>query len=286
MRLGAPFAQTIEWTLATANAVVRLFLAPDCVSCGHLLHRPLDGAVCPACWIAIPRLVAPFCARCGDVLPSLESAPDLCGRCQDRPPLVTIARSAGQYSGPLRAMVHGLKYERRRALAAPLGRLMRDAGAAVLDGADAVVPVPLSWRRSLDRGFNQADDLARQLGPPVWRVLTRRRHGPPQAKLPADERFSNVEGAYATSLLRSIRHSGLIGRSIAGDAPILAPPLTGRLVVLVDDVMTTGATLEACAQALVASGAREVRALTAARAVAGPAARSRTPRRPSAARRR
>jgi ComF family protein len=130
---------------------------------------------------------------------------------------------------------------------------MRETGADVLNDADAVIPVPLSRRRALTRGFNQADDLARLLGPPVWRVLRRRRHGLPQAGLPASDRHANVKGAYGVSWL------------------VHAPfqrPLPGTTVVLIDDVMTTGATLEECARVVQAAGVASVRALTIARAAA------------------
>jgi ComF family protein len=163
-----------------------------------------------------------------------------------------MARSAGRYDGPLRLVIHKFKYERRRPLAAPIAQLMRVAGADVLAGANAVVPVPLHPWRTLRRGFNQADDLAVHLGLPVWRALRRTRHGPPQASLPASQRGPNVRHAFACGLIDKLWR----GR------------LRGRTVVLVDDVMTTGATLDACSAVLVTMGVRNVRALTAARAVA------------------
>jgi ComF family protein len=167
---------------------------------------------------------------------------------------VALARSAGLYDGSLRAIVHAFKYRQCRALARPLAALMARAGADVLDGADAVVPVPLHPARAWRRGFNQADDLARALDLPVWRVLRRARHGPPQATLPAARRHGNVRLAFALARLAAWRAD---------------TRLRNRVVVLVDDVMTTGATLDACAEVLLAAGVRSVRALTAARAVAG-----------------
>lgn len=122
---------------------------------------------------------------------------------------------------------------------------MRAAGAAVLDGADAVVPVPLHRSRERGRGFNQARELARRLGVPLLDALVRTRETAPQADLPATRRHDNVGGAFA---LRP-------GVSVEG-----------KIVVLVDDVSTTGATLNACAAPLIDAGATEVRALTAARA--------------------
>ena len=164
-----------------------------------------------------------------------------------------MARSAGVYDGALRDMIHALKYQRRRMIAPWLSARMACDGAEVLDNADAVVPVPLHAWRQWQRGFNQADDLAVGLGLPVWRVLRRHRGGPPQASLPAATRHANARGAY-----RLCRREPIVGRG----------RLNGAVVVLVDDVMTTGATLSACAAVLQHAGVSTVRALTAARAVA------------------
>ena len=140
-------------------------------------------------------------------------------------------------------MIHAFKYEGRRSLSDPLANLMRDAGRAVLDGCDWVVPVPLHpWRR-LRRGFNQARDLADRLDRPVFNALWRVRATASQMVLTADARQRNIRGAF-------------------GVPPWAAPD--GRLVVLIDDVRTTGATLDECAKVLLRAGAREVRALTAA----------------------
>jgi len=241
------------WT-AAANGLVRTFLAPSCAGCDTVLERPLAGAICDACWRAIVRITPPWCVVCGDALPT--GTPSLCARCEERPPRFTLARSAGRYDGPLRHVIHVFKYGRRRPLAAPLARLMTAAAAEVLAGADAVVPVPLHPWRALRRGFNQADDLAVHLGLPVWRVLRRTRHGPRQASLPAGQRESNVVGAFRFGPM-----FGLLN-------PWRVRQLRDRTVVLVDDVMTTGATLDACSAVLLAAGVRTVRALTAARTVA------------------
>jgi len=251
------------------NAGIRFFLAPACAACSGPLDHPLAGPVCAACWRAVSRLTPPCCAQCGDTLPPGQSADARCARCRQSDGIVALARSAGRYDGSLREIIHAFKYEGRRALASPLAALMKTAGAEVLAGADALVPVPLHPWRALRRGFNQADDLARRLGLPVWPVLRRRRFGPSQASLPASARYANVRDAYA---LRR--------------APRLAGRLRGRVLVLVDDVMTTGATVEACAGVLVASGVRCVRVLTIARAVAELHAPLPPTRRPSTARRR
>lgn len=267
--------------LAPANTLVRILLAPTCAACDRVLDHPLDGPVCTTCWRAVSRLTAPWCVRCGDALASWRAAGPLCARCRRRPPVLALARSAGRYDGALRDIVHAFKYRHLRLLAGPLAALMRDAGGDVLSGADAVVPVPLHPWRALGRGFNQADDLARGLGLPVWRVLRRTRHGPPQAGLPAARRHANVRAAYA--LRRSLPVPAPGGVRIE---PHLVGKLRNRVVVLVDDVMTTGATLDACGRVLLGAGVRSVRALTAARAVTGPPA-PRLPRpRPATAPRR
>ena len=180
----------------------------------------------------------------------------MCAPCWDAvarvpPPLwtgphITVGAAGGRHEGTLRDIIHAYKYDGRQSLATPLGRLMRDAGASLLSDADCVVPVPLfPWRR-LSRGFNQAADLARKMDRPVVHALWRWRPTSPQAALPAASRRSNVHGAFVRSPLTM--------------------GLNDRVVVLIDDVKTTGATLSACARILKQSGAREVRALTAATA--------------------
>ena len=237
------------------DALLAATFAPCCAACGSVLDRPLGGAVCPACWSAIRLCAAPCCRTCGDPLASwrvTSAALERCPRCRRRPPLVHAARAAGEYEGALRAILHALKYDGRRGLARRLGALLRTSGADLLRDADCVVPVPLHpWRR-LRRGFNQADALARQLGPPVVHALWRIRPTPPQTGLTAAARRRNVRGAFMVSpLLR--RRSRMRW-------------LADRTIVLVDDVRTTGATLNACAAVLFEAGARDVRALTAARA--------------------
>lgn len=247
-----------DWTLApraTLDALLALVLAPACVSCNQPLESPLGGVACPMCWASIRPLSPPLCVTCGDPLPSwrtLSLALVQCPRCRRVRTLVSQARSGGDYAGALRDLLHAFKYDGRRSLARPLGRLMKNAGADLLAQASCVVPVPLHPWRQLRRGFNQAADLADALDAPVLHALWRRRQTASQTGLTATARRRNVGGAFRLSpLLRS--------RQI--DAH-----LRGHIVVLIDDVRTTGATLEACARVLMDAGAREVRALTAARA--------------------
>jgi len=148
----------------------------------------------------------------------------------------------------MKEIVHALKYERRRSISRQLGELMRERGSSLLCDAAIVVPVPLHPRREYERGFNQAEDLAMHLGLPVERLLTRVKHTQSQIELPKNQRQRNVKDAFALNAVAGCR--------------IPVP-----VVVLVDDVSTTGSTLDACARVLKNAGVKEVRALTAARVV-------------------
>jgi predicted amidophosphoribosyltransferase len=254
-----------------ADLVLSTLLAPPCAVCDRVLDRPVDGAVCDACWRAVRRITPPVCNRCGSPLPSMRYAAHLdgpyCAHCRHASSPIDRARAIGGYEGALRAIVHALKYDRRSSIVPRLASLMRSSGADVLANIDALVPVPLHPRRRRARGFNQARVLADAIGGPVWDVLVRVRHTAPQVELPAHARHVNVRDAFAIGQagLKTRLYSRL---AIACSGGALDPPtIRGAVVVLIDDVATTGATLDACARVLKAAGAHEVRALTAARVV-------------------
>jgi ComF family protein len=239
--------------LRVVDALISVALAPACAACDQLLDRPTRGPVCEACWRSILPLTPPLCDRCGDPLAAwrtIRTGPAACPRCRRAPRAIDRARAIGAYDGALRAIIHALKYEARRSLAARLAALMRQRADDMLDGAACAVPVPLHPSRRRHRGFNQADDLARHLQVPVVAALARVRATATQTDLPAAQRHRNTRDAFAPT--RSCRS------------------LAGAVVVVVDDVCTTGATLEACARVLKDAGVREVRAVTAARVVTSP----------------
>jgi ComF family protein len=223
--------------LLPGRRLVDLFLAallaPPCAACHRPLDSPTRGPICDRCWTSIALSAPRF-------FPS---------------DLIACGRAAGEYAGALRDVIHAFKYEGRRSLARPLAAMMREAAGDLLDDADCVVPVPLHpWRR-LRRGFNQASDLARGLERPLVPALARMRATRQQMGLTAAARRRNIHGAMRRSPFLS--------------AAAVAQFIDNRIVVVVDDVRTTGATLDACATVLRAMGAREVRAVTAAMARRG-----------------
>jgi ComF family protein len=247
------FAAAMATVQSALDGVLTVILAPGCAACGALLTQPTRGPVCADCWRSILPLTPPLCVRCGDPLPTwrtTDTAAQECPRCRRGHPAIDRAQAIGEYDGPLRAIIHALKYEGRRSLARPLGALMRQRGGGMLAGAACAIPVPLHASRRRHRGFNQAADLARHVGLPVCAALVRRRATATQTGLAAAQRHRNVRDAFAPTRT---------GRG-----------LRGAIVVLIDDVSTTGATLDACARVLKDVGVAEVRALTAARAVTRP----------------
>ena len=200
--------------------------APACASCAAVLDEPLAGPVCDGCWNGI----SPF---------ALHWSPE-------PGTAIDAAMAAAPFDSPLRDIIHAWKFEGRQQIARRLAAITRERCAAVIDGAELAVPVPMTpWRR-WQRGFNQARDLAVHLGVPVAQPLARWRPRPSQASLPSHLRRRNVAGSVFV-------------------LPHHRSALRNRTILLVDDVVTTGATLEACAVALKGAGAQEVRAVTVAR---------------------
>jgi ComF family protein len=239
-------------TRSIADTLIAVAFAPVCLSCGQVLEAPTRSPACDRCWQNLRRYTPPWCPTCGAPL----ARADMPHECLPEACAVSTLRALGPYDGVLRDLLHALKFDRRRSLAARLGALLRSSDGAVFRGADALVPVPLHPWRQWRRGFNQATDLANAVSGaelPVWRAIRRRRATTPQFDLDADARRDNVRAAFAIA--------GWLPRQRARWSQRIAR----RTLVLVDDVTTTGATLDSCAQVLLEHGAREVRAVTIGR---------------------
>ncbi len=239
------------WARRAADAALGLLLPPRCLVCGGVVEGA--GAVCADCWPGITFLGAPHCNACGYPF-EFDSGPDaLCAACAAKRPSWGRARAVIAYDEASRSPVLAFKHGDRIDAAPAFGSWLARAGAALLEGADILVPVPLHRTRLLSRRYNQAALLAlaagREGGIAVAPdLLVRTRRTPSQGRLSASARRRNVAGAFA---LRSGR----------------ADRIDGRRVVLVDDVLTTGATAEACTRTLLGAGAANVDVLTLARVV-------------------
>jgi ComF family protein len=240
--------------LTWLDPLLDLVFPAICPVCRKRSDDPRHRPFCVACWAELPRLVGPGCATCGTPYPGLGG--DLvCGECRQAPaPPYAFVRAVAEYRGGMRDAIHALKYGRRAAVGAPLGALLAEVGAARLPGppaavADALVPVPLHPTRRRERGFNQAELLA-DVCAAAWSVpalggaMRRQRPTPPQAGLDGPARRRNVIGAFTV-----VRPGEVVGRRL----------------ILVDDVLTTGATAGAAARALLDAGARAVGVLVLAR---------------------
>ncbi|MEX1306286.1 MAG: ComF family protein [Rhodovibrionaceae bacterium] len=234
---------------AAAFRLIDAVLPPRCLACGTTVETP--GTLCVGCWSALDWLAPPLCAACG--LPfEFEQGPDaLCGGCLAERPAYGRARAALRYDDASKAMLLRFKHADRTEAAPSFAAWMGRAGAELLAEADWLAPVPLHRRRLFERRYNQAALLAHALGrgkPVIADLLLRKRYTPSQGRRSRAERQKNVAGAFAV-------------------APRHRAALAGKKVLLIDDVMTTGATLEACAKTLLRGGAAAVDALTMARVV-------------------
>ena len=236
--------------VATSRLALDVALPTLCVSC----REPVDGeGVCAECWSKLSFIEPPFCPRLGipfvyDPGPELLSMEAIAN-----PPAYARARAAVRYDEVARTLVHALKYQDRTDLAPAMGRWMARAGQELLIEADALVPVPLHWRRSWSRRYNQSGALARAIERQsgvklVSEALRRVRPTQQQIGLSKAERASNVQGAF----------------KVAADRKA---DIAGRRVILIDDVLTSGATAGACAQALLRAKAAQVDVLVFARVV-------------------
>ncbi|MHB8053882.1 MAG: ComF family protein [Candidatus Aminicenantales bacterium] len=229
------------------------FFPSFCKTCGRLLENRRDGILCAECLDRIvPHHPAACCSVCGRFFDGAGER-HLCGRCAVATPPFSRHRSAGRYKGMLKDAVLLLKYRKIRPLGAFLGGMAYDAVNKDEDlwrGVDLIVPVPLHKERQRERGFNQSEQIGREIARRSHvaidrNVLKKVRNTLPQTSLEQQARADNVRDAYAVGKKKDIE---------------------GKIILLVDDVFTTGSTLGACARALRSAGAADIRAVTVAQA--------------------
>jgi ComF family protein len=230
-----------------------LLLPPRCISCQSSTDLP--GELCATCWSEVRFIDDPICAACGFPFEYDLGPGALCAACHTQPPQYARARTVMAYDDHSRGLVLAFKHGDRLEGAPTLARWMARAGRELLADADIIAPVPLHRWRLLSRRYNQSAVLANQIARTadclsVPDLMSRVRATPSQGGLSRSQRRKNVSGAFA---VRSQRRA----------------EVEGRKVLLIDDVMTTGATVDACAKVLVKAGAERVDILTLARVVRG-----------------
>jgi len=240
-------------------AVVDTLLPPRCLGCGRTIDA--NGALCATCWQAISFLGPPCCARCGLPFAYDMGAEAVCAACAAASPAFDRARAVLRYDDASRRLILALKHGDKLHGVPALGGWLARAGADLLAEADVIAPVPLHWTRLFARRYNQSAVLAYGVAK-AWRrglplgakpgfrvvpdLLVRRRRTPSQGRLGRLARARNVAGVFALRHKESVR---------------------GRRIVLIDDVLTSGATVEECARVLRRAGAARVDVLTLARAI-------------------
>jgi ComF family protein len=246
----------LGWIRRVSLVALDAVLPPQCLSCGVATDAPRK--LCASCWAKITWLSSPLCACCGcpfefDPLGGVDTESLMCGACLKVPPLFARARAVFRYDDASRGLILAFKHADRLHGVPAYGEWLARAGAELLGEAAYVAPVPLHWTRLAWRRYNQAALLADVAGRVAGRavipdLLVRARRTPQQGELGAAARRRNVRRAFRVN-----------GRH--------ADKLKGQRIVLVDDVFTTGATVEECTRALLDVGAAAVDVLTLARVV-------------------
>ena len=235
-----------------AKLVELVFFPSFCRLCGGLLDQPGERVVCADCWEKARPRQSSTCPACGRFYEGAGES-HFCRRCLDRRPPFSVHRSCGKYEGTLKDLVLLFKYRRASVLGKGLAGFAFQAVGGderLWQGIDALAPVPLHPQRKRERGFNQARVFAKELAKLkglklVDGALIKVRNVPPQTSLEAGDRAENVRGAYLVRREDRIR---------------------GKVILLADDVYTTGSTLKECSRTLLDAGAKEVRAITIAQA--------------------
>jgi ComF family protein len=237
------------------DSLASLLFPATCALCHGVVETVASSVICQSCWGKVKKFDGVVCSQCGYSFPSrsIESTRPLCGICRRGLFLFDFARAYSRFEDPFIEIIHQFKYRSHRSLAQPLSKLLFSLYQSHLREccADLIIPVPLHRSRKRTRGFNQALELSKPLGrmggiAVAANALVRVRATKVQAGLSRRERRLNLNGAFEFSRRRGIE---------------------GKRVLLVDDVFTTGATLNECAKILKRNGARRVNVLTLARVV-------------------
>jgi ComF family protein len=232
-----------------------VLLPADCLVCGAYLPAEHEGGVCLPCWRSFRRQEGPCCRRCGDPVLAFEHRSPplnfLCEDCRLRARGFVRCRSAGLFEGPLREAIHRVKFEGEAVLGRCLGRWLARSLPGEAAESDLVAPVPLHPRRMRERGFNQSELLSQAVAAAAGRL-----HAPRLLRKTTPTRSQ-------TGLGREDRRRNLRGTFSPGPGA----SLKGKSVLLVDDIYTTGCTVEECGRVLRRAGARAVRVVTLARTV-------------------
>lgn len=242
--------------LAAGRRLLDVILPPHCLGCGVIVDEP--GSLCHQCWESVTFLGPPMCGHCGMPFEFQVGDEALCAACIRRPPLFERARAVLAYDEHSRDLILGFKHADRTEAAPAFGRWLARAGADLVADTDIVAPVPLHWSRLWRRRYNQSALLAHALRrgvkaggrhvPVIPDLLIRHKRTPPQGGMGAAGRARNVRGAFRVNARFQAR-------------------IRNARVLLIDDVLTTGATVEACTRVLLRAGAGAVDVLTLARVV-------------------
>lgn len=237
---------------STAIRLLDAVLPPRCLKCGELVEA--QGGVCPACWQGLRFLAPPACACCGQPFEFDQGAGALCAACLAAPPAFDRARAVFRYDEASRELILAFKHADRTSSAPAFAAWLARAGAELLPETELIVPVPLHWSRLFSRRYNQSALLALALGrltgkPVAPDILVRRRATPKQGRLGRLARARNVAGAFALHPRHGVQ-------------------VAGKRVLLIDDVVTTGATISGCTRTLLQGGASGVDVLALARVIA------------------
>jgi ComF family protein len=243
--------RAVDALLRLGRKALDFIYPPACLTCDAGVAAA--DALCSTCWAAMSFIERPYCERLGTPFAQDLGEGLLSPQAVADPPVYERARAVARYDGPARTLVHRLKYADRTELARPMGAWMANAGKELLAEADLLVPVPLHQRRLISRRFNQAAELAREISsisgvPWAPLLLERAKSTQPQVGLSRAQRIVNVQGAFRASEMAELK-------------------LSGKRLVLVDDVLTSGSTLNAAARALLRANAAAVDVLVFARVV-------------------